>query len=552
MSFSAIKHPPRWALWLLAAALSLGAACCLGYYWRVFYYLDARGVSGARLTLYLGALALAAVAGAWAVSRLRSFASRGAACVFLCGLVFVFASAPLQAPDEVQHYLRAYSVSQGYFDFDAERTYPEDVARLVAAFPGAWVNSHTSTGLVRDEKTGEEKVYDTTGYALKQYGEGGRVESIADSFALYRNGSFTPEPVTEPILFMVLPFVFQAAGIALARLLGLGALGCLYAGRAANLAVYALLCRAALRRCRKSEPLFLAVMLCPLSLYMAASMSYDAALLGCYYLMAALFAGEDFGTREALIFLAAFTWVNMSKPWINLLWRALPLALPKAAYKARLKKWQLALAALACALAVTAFTSWYGSAFRYHYGTIGRMLDGVAQLPQLRFVLAYPLRFAAILVGTLYENDLFLGQLGTFGSLDLPVELIDHTAGAMLLLGALLSVGEKPARTAPARWAALGFALVYTAGCMTAMYITYTPVGMIRIIGLQARYFLPVFLLLFWLAAQGLSALGRPRFDQGVASGAKTLSLLLFGGYALVGGLLLFQHYFIGPVYTIG
>ena len=37
-------------------------------------------------------------------------------------------------------------------------------------------------------------------------------------------------------------------------------------------------------------------------------------------------------------------------------------------------------------------------------------------------------------------------------------------------------------------------ALVYAAGAMAAMYITYTPVGMVRIVGLQARYFLCVWL----------------------------------------------------------
>lgn len=552
MSFSAIKRLPKWAFWVLAALASPAAAVCLGYYWRVFYYLDARGIPGSRLTLCLGALALAAVAGAWVVSRLRTFAGKGAFCIFLCGLVFVFASAPLQAPDEVQHYLRAYSVSMGYLDFDADRAYPEDVARLTEAFPGAWVNAHTSTGVAKDAKTGEDKVYDTSGYALKQYGEGGEVLSMADSFAQYRSGTAAPAEVKEPILFMVLPFAFQAIGMALARLLGMDALGCLYGGRIANLVIYALICRTALKRCGKNGPLFLAVMLCPLSLYMAASMSYDAALLGCYYLMAALFAGGEFGDREALLFVAAFVWVNMSKPWINLLWVALPLLLPRADYRCRLKKWQLALAAVALALAVTFAISRYGVAFRYNYGTIGRMLDDVDQVPQLRFVLAYPLRFAAILVGTLYENNLFLGQLGTFGSLDLPVELINHTAGGMLLLGGLLSVGEKPGRSAFARWAALVWCAVYTAGCMTAMYITYTPVGMIRIIGLQARYFLPVFLLVFWLAAQGVSALWRPHFGRDAHGKTENLALTVFGLYAFVSGLLLFQHYFIGPVYTIG
>ena len=540
------KPLPHWLWWALGAVAAVAAAMGLGYYWRVFYYLDARGVSGARLSVLLGALALLAVLAAAAVKCLKTFSGRGAACLFLCGLVFVFASAPLQAPDEVQHYLRAYSISQGHLDFDAERAYPEDVAKLVECFPGAWVNGHVSKGLTVEPYTGDESVYDTTGYALKQYSENGRVIGMADAFAAYENGEAAKNAVKEPILFMILPFVPQAVGIFLARLLGLNALGCLYGGRIANLFVYALICRAALRRCGGHKPLFLAAALCPLSLYMAASMSYDAQLLACYYLMAALFAGGRWEKSEMLLYLAAFGWANMAKPWINLLWLALPLLLPKENWRTKLKKWQFAVLALAMALCINWLIEWYGGAFRYNYGAIGRMLDGVDQLPQLQFVLSNPLRFAAVLLGTLYENDFFIGQLGVFGNLDLPISLINTTAGAMLLLGAVLGESRKAHTGLLCRAGAPVWGMVYTAGCMAAMYITYTPVGMIRVIGLQARYFLPVFLLTFWALGEALGL--KPRS----AAKNQNTALVVFSLYALVSALLVFQHMFIGPVYTIG
>ena len=75
--------------------------------------------------LAVGAVAL--------VRRLPGFAARGAACILLCGVLFAFANPPLQTPDETDHYLRTYAISQGRFDFDYDRTYPEDVARLVEA-----------------------------------------------------------------------------------------------------------------------------------------------------------------------------------------------------------------------------------------------------------------------------------------------------------------------------------------------------------------------------------------------------------------------------------
>lgn len=61
---------------------------------------------------------------------------------------------------------------------------------------------------------------------------------MADSFALYLAHDVrdsVPDPVSEPVSFLVIPFLPGAVGMALARLLGFGALGCLYGGRIVNL-----------------------------------------------------------------------------------------------------------------------------------------------------------------------------------------------------------------------------------------------------------------------------------------------------------------------------
>ena len=92
------------------------------------------------------------------------------------------------------------------------------------------------------------------------------------------------------------------------------------------------------------------------------------------------------------------------------------------------------------------------------------------------------------------------------------------------------------------------FGLVYAVGAMTAMYITYTPVGMVRIVGLQTRYFLPVWLLAVLAAAALARRALAPRLT---AEKAAAFSVRLCGWYAFAGAVLLFQHYFVGPVYTI-
>ena len=538
---------PAWAGWLLGLAPVTALAVGLVYYWRVFYSFDR--MAAGLFTLLACTVAWALYLAVFLAVRLgRSFAGRAAVCIFVCGALFCFANPPLQAPDETDHYLRSYAISLGRLDFDADRGYPEDVDRLLAAFPGAWVNAHTSVGWGENSQ-GAEAPYDSSGYALKQWGEDGEVLSVADSFAQYLSGEPAKEKVTEPISLMILPFVPQALGMVLARLVGLGALGCLYAGRLANLACYTLLCWLALRGCRRYQPVFLGGMLLPLRLCMAASLSYDATLLGFYYLVASYYCRDEIRDRDVYAFFAAFVLMNVAKPYINLLWIVLPLILPRRAWKTRWKKWQVALAGLAGAVVVTRFIEWYGVAFRHNYGTIERMIEGVEQLPQLAFILSNPLRYIAVLFGTLYENEFFIGQLGVFGSLDLPIPLLNILCPAVLLFCAALSVHEKSSlRPLPA--AGLGaLSMVYIAGAMTAMYITYTPVGMVRVIGLQARYFLPVFLMLLVLVAALLSHVLEPKLAG--TGKALNVALVTAGGTAVLGAVLLFQHWFIGPVYTI-
>ena len=91
-------------------------------------------------------------------------------------------------------------------------------------------------------------------------------------------------------------------------------------------------------------------------------------------------------------------------------------------------------------------------------------------------------------------------------------------------------------------------ALVYAAGAMAAMYITYTPVGMVRIVGLQARYFLCVWLALLPALAVLLRKTIRPAITEEKVEAAITP---LCACYAVFGAVLLFQHYFVGPVYVV-
>ena len=470
---------------------------------------------------------------------------------FVRGAVCVCKPAAADA-DETDHYLRTYAISLGRFDFDYARTYPEDVARLVEAFPGAWVNAHTSAGMGEDPDTGEETPYNTAGYALKQYGKDGRIQSIADSFAAYlgKTGE-APAPLHEPVSFLVLPFAPGALGMALARLLGFGALGCLYAGRLGNLLAYAALCRAALRSAQKYRPAFLAFMLLPLSLFMGASLSYDATLLGCYYLMLALLTRERWKPRTAAVYAGGLCFrqhcQTLPQPFVG-------AAAAGAAFGPRLAGQRPPLAVdgrhggrgrlrRRCLSKPTA--AWRATTTRSSPARAARRWTACSSFC---LCCATPLRTIATFWGTLYENEFFLGQLGVFGWKDLPVPLLNLLGPCVLGAALCLCAAETPGLGRRRALGLGGFAAVYAAGAMAAMYITYTPVAMVRIVGLQARYFLPVFLALGLAAAAPLRRALAP--SAGVFR-AERLAVPLCAAHALLGAVLLFQHYFVGPFYTI-
>ncbi len=535
------------------------AMLLLVYYWRVFYYLDARGFPNTLLTacaLGFGAMVYGLCL---LLARCKNLPLKAACAVVACGLVFVFANPPLQTPDEQLHFLRTYAISEGYFDFDQTRAYPETVDLLIDSFPGAWVNANTSQG-VREDENGTEETYNTSGYALKQYGEDGVVLSVADAFATYFAGDMSDvDAVQEPLSFVILPYLPAAAGMALARLFGGGALVCFYAGRIANLFLYALLCFAALKNAVRFRPVLLAIILLPMSLYMAGSLNYDAILLGFYWYALSFLCkdwaeGRSLTKKDLICFFAVFVGMNIIKPWISLLFLAVPYLIPAAAWQSlqqgkKVKKWLYGVTCVSGALVATALVAWYGNAFRTNYEAVERMLGSTVNGgEQLVFILSNPLRYIAVMLGSLYENDFYIGQLGTFGSLDLPITFLNMLSPMVLLLGAVLAANRKNTlRPLPAL--GLGaLSICYIGGLLTALYITYTPVGMVRIIGLQARYFLPVFVMFGILLAAGLSKLLAPTADEARSNAIAFWTCSAFG---LIGGVLLFQHYFIGPVYTI-
>ncbi|MEG1070123.1 MAG: DUF2142 domain-containing protein, partial [Ruthenibacterium sp.] len=155
-------------------------------------------------------------------------------------------------------------------------------------------------------------------------------------------------------------------------------------------------------------------------------------------------------------------------------------------------------------------TSVYNGLFMHGFENLGRMIEGVNQMAQLKFIFSNIPRYLAILLGTLYENNFFLFQTGMFGASDTGIVFVSTFGVVVLFFAATLSVHEKSSLSRRSAVGLFLLALAYAGLSMTGLYLTYTPLMMARVIGLQARYFLPVFLMLFILVAALLSAVIAP------------------------------------------
>jgi len=195
------------------------------------------------------------------------------------GVLFILVMPGLSAPDEMSHYLTAYRLSSrmlGQADLEpvtglaAVRTedYPlEDL-------------SGVKTPAIPDD---EEPAAEVLGNPVTYY----TYRTIADWDLRYpaQGGmviSGLADVRTTPVMYLP-----QAAGMALVRAFGGSALSLVFAARFLNLLAFLLLTSAAICRMPFGREILCGVGLLPMTLHLAASMSYDAGILGCSFLLCA-------------------------------------------------------------------------------------------------------------------------------------------------------------------------------------------------------------------------------------------------------------------------
>ena len=398
----------------------------------------------------------------------RFFLAAGLAC----GLAFVFGTPPFQAPDETPHFYRAYAVSEGTL---WARRGPEGLgADLPASVQEIGTELRGELPGRPELKMSREKVFQALRVPL---------EPERRRFTDYRTSA----------LFTLVPYLPQAAGIAIARWLGAPTLVLFYAARLANLLAATFLIGIALRRLPSYCWLLTLLALTPMALFLRASASGDAFGTAAAFLLAGTVArlawGEEerAGWRDVAVLIASSAALCLSKPvYVPLAF--LPLLIPAARLPRR-----GAVLLLHGAVTAAAFTLAMATA-----GAVDLSIRPGAPVDadrQIADALASPLRVAGIVAedyllrGPRYAAQV-VGQLGWL-DVNLPKALL---WGYALGLGVLALVDTRRTVLVSLRQRVLLIltALATMALVSASQYASWTPYGAGHVEGIQGRYFLPL------------------------------------------------------------
>lgn len=402
------------------------------------------------------------------------------------GLSLVFITPPFQVPDEPNHFYRACQVSQGGFlgQFEQARSYPggflpESLERSVVQ-------------LTRGVQQNTERRYS--------------ISWIQEAFEIELEPGrekFLAFPNT--VIFSPVSYLPQAAGIAAGRALDLPPLALLYLGRLAALAFTVLLGCWTLHVIRFFRWPLLLLLLMPMTVFQAASVSADAvtnalSIAFCGSILSEMSgcAGPISRARKAQ-WAGLFALVTLSKT-VYVILGLLIFMIPPERFGGRRR--QLGFLSAFFMLGGAAFVGWSWFANSVYVPFHPYVHTNLRE--QLSLVLTNPAGFVEMVFWAFVRQreayrHMFIGVLGWLDTY-LPVWLLN--AYTILLLLAAGFDGDPDLRMGFARRIWLGFTAA--AGLLAVSLSTYclwTAVGSAEIDSIQGRYFIPlapVVLLLFY------------------------------------------------------
>jgi uncharacterized membrane protein len=443
----------------------------------------------------------------------------------LFGSLFLLITPPLQAPDEQSHFVQAYRVSEGRLS----------VGSIAGNYPISISKTLKTVLYDTDIRFDSNQKYDLhrTKAALNIHLD----ESKREETKELAGTSYSP--------VVYLP---QAIMIALGRGLDLSPILLIYLARLGNLIAWTLIVYLAIRLLPVGKWSMAAIAVLPMAAFQAAVVTTDSLSMGILFVYVAfvvrLVVQRHLVTNRQYVLLAivatalAFTKLIM----VVFLPIALLLIFRKRTTKTEPFNWRAAAKLLLVIIVpVLLLGSWM---LLNKNESALQVPDGVNAAQQTKLMFTAPQKFSFALWNTYFypwSDSIVRSVIGTFGWMDTPMSLLFVVAGYFSIAAALLANrGDDLLRLSLMRKAKLllwSIGLIYFLGVNAAMYIYYSPVDFNIIIGVQGRYFLPLFALLILLTINN----NQLRLKSGAYNLIiKTLPLLLLS----VSGLYLIIRYY--------
>ena len=507
---AAIKKTATLSLWI-TATFGMGFLVSLAGLMASRMFTAASAV-GDTLAIAGGIIGMTAVIAVFIVKSIKSFTARMTVLAAILVVIFVFANAPLQAPDENIHFMRAWTISEGRFDFDNNYVFPDEVYLLCNVFEGEFHNRIIKTG------------------------NGNALTKIAEYMEL-RNGDMGELRRFETHLQVLRPYLLPGLAMAIGRIFTKNVLFLMYIGRLANAAMYVFAFNFAMRKAKRYRFALLLAGFWPLTIFMCGSFSYDAIYLSSFLVFLGLMLGDFEDKRDFWYSVISFGLLISIKP-TSVVLLALIFLLPKEK-----RSWKMALAALAFGYGL-----YFGSDIYVKFASKGMsaepVLPGVDIKAQIKYILSNPFRYMAILLVDGYQNAFYIGRNGQFGWLDVDTILTPFLTVLTLFVVSML--GTKAALKDRRKWENTVLALlsvVFYGIVITGFYCACSTLGSSSILGVQARYLIPVIPCVSILMANCWSLLKVSVVTEEDYN--ERISLWICGGTALVAAAELFLNNFL-------
>ncbi len=414
------------------------------------------------------------------------------------GLAFLFFTPPLQVPDEGSHMARVVELSQGQIS-TTQKTIPSAFVMLDSTFLRLHANP--------DERT-----------------------SLAEIMSVKKLKVDPARQVPSKGPAYTIPYTAQVMGFFTGKIFTSSPLALMYFGRLFNLLCSILLVFMAIRIAPVGKWIFFLLALMPKTMFLMASLSYDAFVISGSFLLTAMFLYYAFRPEKVMTWkdlgLLCFLWALLafSKPPYLIL-GALFFIIPFSRTRS-LSKYLLAATILACTL-LLGFGIWKLAAGGPAPGNTvkseqvaGQAEQGTPGLPpalaangpkpeinpplQFEYIRTHPEVFINLLITTNFENmraDILNNFVGTMGWLDtfIPDSLVNLYL-IVLLITAICMAEEKVQLGWQRKLLLLFLFIVAALAIETAMYVYSSFVAQGKLFGIQGRYFIPLAPLLLLLA----------------------------------------------------